>query len=1066
MRINYYILLLFLLSPVYPVSAQALKQLSGNVKSHETAVPLQGATILSTKNRLSTQTDSSGNFTIQVTPVDTLLVTHAGFVPTTVIITDTTKSLVLIALTITAKELGEVIVNTGYESFSKERSTGSFTRLDNALLSQQVSTGIMERLEAIAGGLSVGRKNNTTPNQLMIRGLSTINGPKDPLIILDNFPYEGNIANINPNDVETITLLKDAAAASIWGARAGNGVIVITTKKGKFSQPVQVELNTSVKITDAPDLFYYPLISTSDVIDVEQFLFNKGYRFSDTLSGERVPFSPVYEILFQQRNGQITHEEATARLNALRRYDVRDQFNRYFYQRAVNQQYALNVKGGSQTIAWLLSAGVDRNLSELSAAYNRVNFHSDNRIRLAPRLQLTTGIYFTQSKAISGKPGYGDIRQIKGGLPPYTQFADEQGNPLPFDKDYRRIYTDTAGAGKLLDWRYYPLEDYKHTRTTTRVQDIIANLGLNYSIVKGLTADLKYQYEKQQTDGRNLKDEQSYYARDMVNRFYQPGATGKFPVPQGGILDLSNTTLISQNIRGQLNFEKNWQRHALVAIAGGELRELRATAHSDRLYGYSDATGTFAKVDYANAYPSYVTGVQSFIESNQSIGEKLNRFVSVYANAAYTYRQRYTLSLSGRRDASNTFGIHTNDKWTPLWSAGASWDISKEPIYHFGTIPYLRMRATYGSSGNVDPSLSAVTTIHYSSINPYTQTPFAETDKFYNPDLRWEKSKQLNIGIDFKLRDGRIWGSLEYYRKKGTDLYGPALLDYTVGLGVPSITKNVAGMLATGGDIEINSLNLKGTFSWTTQLNLSFYKDKVTSYYLRSLQGSNFVGDGIGISGLEGKPVNAVFSYSWAGLDPLTGDPLGYDASKQPSKDYATLTGSGTSIHDLVYHGPAMPTAFGSLGNTFNWKGISLSVRLTYKFGHYFMRPSIKYNSLFSNLTGHADYNHRWQKPGDEAFTTVPSMVYPLVSAREAFYSNSAVLVEKADHVRLQYITLAYSLTNQQLKKLPIQAVQFYVNLNDLGLLWRANKHNLDPDYTITAIPPSKNIAMGVRINF
>lgn len=1065
MRMYVYSIVCWLFLPLWAL-AQSSQQIKGRVISRESKLPLQAVTVAAQQQQAATQTNKEGNFVITASGTDTLYITHAGYNSLRIPVSGGLAQPLLIELEVAAKELEEVLISTGYQSVPKERSTGAYNSLGNALLSQQVSTGILERLEAVANGLSVGRKNNTTPNQLMIRGLSTINGPKDPLIIVDNFPYEGDIGSINPNDVESITLLKDAAAASIWGARAGNGVIVITTKKGKYSQPLQVELNTSLKITEAPDLYYFPRISSSALIDVEQFLFSKGWRFADTASLERPPFSPVYEILFRQRKGLLSAAEATEQINALRGYDVREQFNRYFYQNAISQQYALNLKGGSQNMAWLLSGGVDRNVDNLDAAFNRLTLRSENRIRLTKKISLSTGLYWIQSNSVSGKPGYSEIRQYKVGLPSYTRFADDAGNALSLAKDYRSSYTDTAGGGNLLNWQYLPLEEYRHTRKTNRLQNLLATAGLSYNLFKGLTADLKYQYQRQQLNGQTLYTADSYFARDRVNRFYQPFAANKFPVPKGGILDLSEAAIESQNGRGQLNYEQSWKQHSIVALAGAELRQTRTTGTSSRFYGYNNENGTYGKVDFANTYPGFVTGSPLFIDNNQSLSEQLNRFVSVFANAAYTYRQRYTVSLSGRRDASNTFGVRTNDKWTPLWSAGASWDIAAERFYKLKAVSYLRLRITYGFSGNVDPSLSAQTTIRYSSSNPFSQTPTAETDRYYNPDLRWEKSRQFNAALDFKAFNNRLWGSLDVYQKKGTDLYGPALLDYTTGLGVPSITKNVAAMLATGADIELNSINLKGAFTWTSNLNLSLYKDRVTAYYLRSLQGSNFVGDGIGISGLVGKPVNAVFSYQWAGLDPLTGDPQGFDASKQVSKNYGALTGSAVTIDDLVDHGPAMPKHFGSLGNTVSWKGLAVTVRFIYKFGHYFRRPSVNYNSLFSSLEGHADFSNRWQVPGDETRTSIPSMVYPLVANREAFYQNAAVLVEKADLIRLQYITLAYSLTREQVKQLPVQAVQLYANLNDLGLIWRANKHQFDPDYTMAAIPPSKNIAVGVRVNF
>lgn len=1052
--------------------AQARSQtirITGKVVT-EKAEPISEASVSLNRKNDIVRTDEAGYFTLTASLNDSVLITAVSYINQIIPCSRFTEKAapLIIQLRRDVHALDQVIVSSGYQTLPKERSTGSFAVIKSSMLEEQVNINLIEKLESIASSMSVGRKNNITTPQLMIRGLSTINAETDPLVILDNFPYEGNLENINPNDVESITILKDAAAASIWGARAGNGVIVITTKKGKLNQPITIEVNSSVQITDVPNLSYQKTMKASDIIDVEKFLFSKGYRFSDTLSGDKLPFSEVYEVLFKERNGQISANEANSILSDLSQNDVRNDFKKYFYQKSVNQQYALNIKGGSESIAWIFSAGIDNNKDQLNAGLKRINLRNSNMMRVSKKLTVETGINFTQFRTESGKPDPYTIRQIRGGLPIYTQLADQNGNPLPFYKDYRQTFVDTAGSDNIPDWHYYPLNDYKHQRTNNQVIDIVGNLGLTFDLFKGMRLIAKYQYERQQSTGRMLADEESYYARDLTNKFYQPGLTGTamFPIPKGGIMDISNSTLISQNIRWQLNYNREWAKNSIVFLAGAEMRDLKSQGTGLRYYGYNDLLGTYSNVNYAESFRNFVNGYQSFIESNQALSENLNRFVSLFANAAYTYSGRYSLSLSARKDASNTFGVRTNKKWTPLWSAGLSWEISRERFYQISALPWLRFRLTYGYSGNVDPSLAAVTTIHYGANSPYTMTPFSEVDNYENPELRWEKSRQINFGIDFSTAQNRISGSIEIYQKRGTDLYAPALIDYTTGLGGSAIKKNVASMVAKGADVEISSRNLTGNFSWNTNLVFSFYTDKVTNYYLNSLQGSRFVGDGIAISGLTGKPVHSVFSYKWAGLDPTTGDPQGYDHDKQITKDYYVLTGRTISIEDLVYHGQAFPKIFGSIGNTFSWKSLSLSVRLMYKFGHYFKRPTLSYTSLFVALDGHPDFYKRWQQPGDEVFTNVPSMGYPINSSRESFYQNSEVLVEKADHIRLKYVTLSYDFSKKISQRLLSKNIKFYINLSDLGILWRSNGDKLDPDYTNNAIPPSRSYAIGIKANF
>ena len=234
----------------------------------------------------------------------------------------------------------------------------------------------------------------------------------------------------------------------------------------------------------------------------------------------------------------------------------------------------------------------------------------------------------------------------------------------------------------------------------------------------------------------------------------------------------------------------------------------------------------------------------------------------------------------------------------------------------------------------------------------------------------------------------------------------------------------------------------------------------MTDYYLTSLRASNFLRPQPSISGEVGKPVYSVFSYKWAGLDPQTGDPQGF-LDHQVSKDYTKLTGASTLLSDLNYHGSAIPTIFGSLGNTFQYGDFSLNVRINYKMGYYFRRPSVVYSDLFGGFFAHEDFSKRWQKPGDEAMTNVPSMVYPSVTNRNNFYRYSEVLVEKGDHIRLQYVTAAYELSKAKQSWLPFRKIQFYLNINNLGVLWTANEAGIDPEYTSSwnSLVPPRNYA-------
>lgn len=1063
--IQFYLLLAILLCSAIPLNAQQQRTLHGIVKDASGNI-LLNATITDVRSKHSVLNTSDG-FTISLgTLPDTLLVSHIGFNAKRVIVNDVSL-LLTVVLTTSATELQDVTVNTGYQSIPKERATGSFTFIDNKTLNEQVGPNILDRLNGMASSVLFDDSKTKSSNKQLdftIRGLSTINGPQDPLIVVDNFPYEGDLGNINPNDVESITILKDAAAASIWGTRAGNGVVVITTKKGKLNQPVSISFNANVSVGQKPNLFSIDRIASSDYIDVEEFLFKQGYFDNTINSNAYQALTPVVDILNQERSGLLDSSTANAMINVYRKHDVRSDYEKYLYVHPVNQQYALNITGGSSNMAYAISGGIDKDISNLDAGYNRITGSFSNIYHPFKSLQITAGLTYTVSKSTGGRPGYNSIL-IGGRSVPYLMLADANGNPLSVPVDYRDSYTDTAGGGYLLNWKYYPLTDYQHDHSSTTERDLLANLGIQYQIIKGLNIDVKYQYERQESDGRVLYDTASYYTRNLINLFSQVDeASGQvtYNLPVGSILQLSNSVVESQNLRGQLNYNHEWRKGSIAAILGAELREVGTTGNSNTVYGYNDDLLTVAQVDNVNPYPSFLDGSLEYIANGVSFSKKQNNFVSYFGNAAYTYLDKYTVSASFRKDASNLFGVNTNNKWNPFWSAGFAWDVSKEKFYHFGFLPYLKLRATYGFSGNVDQSMSAVTVLEYYNAAVETNLPFAQVNQFANPDLGWEKVGTFNIGFDFASKKNILSGSIEYYQKRGTNLFGVSPIDYTAGLGTNVVTRNVADMSGRGVDITLNNKNIDRAFKWTTSFLFSYNKSITTRYYLQDSTAGAYISIGSSINPLVGKSLYAISAFRWVGLDPQTGDPRGY-AGGVISENYDSIAeqkgGAG-----VVYKGAASPLFFGSVGNTFSWKQLSLTINILYNFVYYFRKNATSYSQLIQSGIGYSDYARRWQKPGDEQHTNVPSFTYPVNSQRDNFYQFSEVNVGRADNIRLQFINLAYNII-PKIKTSLFKSVQVYVNAANLGILWRANHWGVDPEYQGN-IPPAKTYTIGLKAGF
>jgi len=1037
--------------------------------------PVEGAIVTVKGTNKQTSTNANGEFTL--TGVDgnaTLVISAVNIETYEIKVAGRTDLAINVKAKVTTGDVVTVEANTGYQKVKPNEITGSVVVITNEQLNRSVSTNILERLKGITSGLlfRIGSESSEgiqdQRSNLVIRGYSTILANKQPLIIIDNFPFEGDVSSINPNDVESITVLKDAAAASIWGTRAGNGVIVITTKSGRYNLRPKVSFNSNITIQEKPDLLSTPILSSSNYIEIETFLFKRGKYDADINSTVYPALSPVVEILLKRKTGQISQADSASQLNSLKKLDIRNDLLKYYYQKPIRQQYAANLTGGGSNQQYFLSLGYDYNLNNTND-FNRISLTANNTYSLLQhKLEITTGISGSQSLiknfAVQNSFNY-----------PYEQLADSNGNPLRVDMN-RKGYIDTAGIGKLLDWTYFPLKEIEYADNKTTSFNYRINAGIRYKLpVKGLDVDIKYQYSKAVIDGRNLQNQQTFFTRNLINQFsiinWTTGIVTR-PLPLGSILDLTSTTSTSQNIRGQLNYKTKWHnKHQLTVIGGAEAGVQETKFSSYRYYGYNEELGISAPVDYVTTYPNFITGNPSYIPSfGGDFSEISNRQVSFYGNAAYIYKDRYTFSASGRRDGSNIFGTSTNNKWKPLWAVGASWDIDKESFYHVNFLSNLKLRASYGYQGNVDNTTAALLTLLYGGTPTRWRQVYAQVRNPPNPDLRWEKVGQFNIGLIFSLKNKRVSGSIEYYRKKGTDLLGNKELAGSTGL--TSTKANSANIKGSGFDISLATENLKGKLGWNTILLFSHAKDWVSDYKLPIENIGRYVGGSE--NPIVGNPVSALYVYKWAGLDPLTGDPLGY-LNGQVSKEYTKIIAS-TNLNDLTYKGPTTPTLFGSLLNTITWKAFSFSFNVSYKFGYYFRRSSINYSNLFSGGSdkGNSDYEKRWQKPGDEVFTNVPSLVYPANSGttarRDEFYNFSEILIEKGDHIRLQDIRISYVLNKQRFKRFPFQNVELYIYMSNLGIIWKANKVGADPDYILnnsfTSGLPGKTITAGLNINF
>ena len=1099
--------------------------LSGQVLN-EAGYPMLGAIVRVGGTKKVTSTDVEGRFFLKdVDPQGTLIISYVGYRTDTITIAGKTKFIVKMDPQL--NQIQEVrIVSTGYQDLPKERATGSFESISKVQLQHSTDPNLIRRLEGIT--TSMDFRNDLRPVNssnlnaqrsplvnLTIRGKNTLNENENAdlngnfsgqvLVVIDGIAIPYSIDKVNPNDVESVTILKDAAAASIWGSRAANGVIVIKTKKGGYNSKLRVSLSSNLNVTEKIDLFYNKTMQIGDFVEAQKLQFlnaNKplpAVSISSLYGQETV--SPVAEILDAWKfKGLTTEQEAMAQLEALKNNDIRRDYTKYFLRNAFTQSHALSIDGGSEKFNYRVSGGYDKSLNNTrNSGLDRIVLTYNASARPVKNLELQGNISYN----VQNNKEQAEENRITGiansTFFPYSRLMDEQGNPAELTKTYRPGFIDlfesTYTGGQFLSWRYKPLEDINEGYSTLKSQNLNLNFSSTYQILKGLSLQATYNYNTGRNEDNSLYRQNSFYMRNLINYFTTSLAstdpkTGN-PVtpyvrqlPLGGQYTTGLTKSSNQTLRGQLNLNKSWnEKHEISAIAGLDLAQNYSILKTDGYYGYNESTlRSDNKLDYKTMIPIIFaedfSGYNGEYISNLSRGFLDNkvRTLSWYANAAYTFNRKYTLSASVRKDLSSEFGRGTNQKGTPYYSVGGSWNIAAEPFYHSELFPVLTFRSTFGYNGNVNPSILARPLITYSDVNGDNELPYAYTSfgtGISNNKLRPEKTGIWNIGMDFGLKGNRLSGSLQYYNKKTTDLLANGELDPST--GYTNITYNTGNLMGHGIDLNLNSLNVQsGLFKWNTNVLFSYNKVKVTKLYAAttSLAG-NVVSNSSG-SYNEGYDLSRMFGYRWAGLDPETGDPRGYlngeivSIADNAAGNAAYQGIQNASLSEVRYFGSAVPVYYGAVRNTFSYGNFSVSANLMYKLGYYFRRPSsqiLNYSQLNSNIPSiqGIEYQNRWQKPGDELHTNVPSAIYTSSNLnRDNFYKYAEINVLKGDHIRLQELNFSYTITPG--KSWFIKNPRVSANVNNLGIIWKANKEGIDPE--VFDYPNPRSYSFGFSANF
>ena len=939
------------------------------------------------------------------------------------------------------------VVSTGLQDIPKERVTGSYVTVNNENFNRRVGATILTRLDELVPGLLRRIENSLEKedlNSYSIRGISTINAETKPLLVVDNFIYEGDVSDINPNDIATVTLLKDAAATSIWGVRAGNGVIVMTTKRGTLAKKQSIEFVSNFTFRDKPDMMGIPSIPSRDIIAFETERFNSGYydsRLNDDFTFPALPL--LVEILNKEKHGIITEKQAEIEKQMLMTSDIRFQTEQYVVRSSLLQQYALNISGATQNYQYYSSIGYDRNDQAFrNNKDERLTLRFSNTWKPTSNVSVLGELNWAQSKDV--KRNTFNEQRDNVFTSPYNALIGYDGSFLAVPYEYRTQYVDTVNFPGMVDWHYVPMLESTKSNIVNRNTSVRLLGEIRYLILNDFAFSTSFQWQKADNNFKRIQTLDLYNVRNEINKYVTVNSDNQstiYPIPLGGTYLESNGYNQSWNFRSQLTYNKNIDDHSISALIGIETRENKGeTSVMPLQHGFDSETYTFQQVLFGvwNQRPSNIP--YEITPTYMNLRGRIDRFSSYFGNASYKYRNKYTFYGSGRIDQSNFFGVNANERIVPLWSAGLSWDASNEMFLSTKWLHQLKFRFSYGYSGNVTPGVTPLATAVYGNPSAPLMLPYAIITKPPNPNLKWEKVQQTNMGIDFSLFDRKLYGSVDLYNKKGLDLI--SLISINPSSGFTTYTGNNASIKSYGSDIVIGTFNKAGDFNFNSVINFSINKNKVLRYSVSPPTGeispSKYSG---GLIPIIGKPMEKIYSYQWAGLEAQTGDAqviINGRISGSNGIDSANL-------NDMNYHGSTVPLIFGSIRNDITWRKLRLSIGISYRLKYFFRRNSFS-GILSDNATfQHEDFLKSWKKAGDERVTNVPGFLENYPDRRYTAYSNSAVLIEKGDHIRLQDVRIDYQLNllSKGVEKKGIN-VNVYLYANNIAFIWKASRYNPD----------------------
>ena len=1075
--------------------------ISGIIKDENGEV-LPGANIRVKGTSLQTFTDVDGYYQMEV-PSDNceIEITYLGMNPQSFFLSKGNLAVKRNIRMDSDNRLDEVVV-TGYQTISKERATGAYSIVSSKDLEKRHATNLSQALDGLVAGLQ-GNNDGRGGKRFTIRGTGTLMADVTPLIVVDGFPIIDNssvAADSNPNlnalerlntdDIESITLLKDAAAASIWGARSANGVIVITTKKANRNNKWTVDAGTQFSIATKPDVQQLTNLATSEqTINYMRWMYENNMVSSPFTTSIDNLYRPITQadLLMHQGylTGTLSMDEMNTQLNRLAQLDNRQQIKDNLLKSVLRNQTNVAVSGNIDK--WRTRVSMEYNYDSgnfLGSNDNMWKLDWRNDYELNKFLSFTAGVNLVHSNRHTSLVNIGSISE----LAPYEMLLNEDGS---YASNVHNSYS-TYILQTLFDWsgftyhdmNYNLLQDARSRRSRTVNTQARTQLGLQVNIIEGLHFNSKFQYETSHYRQKDVNGEESFYTRFNVNN-YTPtdnigNALGPSALPAGDIVINRNGKNRSALFRNDITFDRVFgEKHAINAVVGNEVSNYYyQTWTHPYLYGVKDNNpGTPGMPGYFDT----ISGSQSTIGGVPANGKEYvystwnhNRFVSFYGNASYMFDDRYGLSFSARSDASNLITSEPKYRWSPLWSVGAMWNMANESwLKDNHAINRLTLRLTYGKNGNAATSSSARTTINTNSsgVDEMTgQYPGSISD-YGNPTLRWEKTAITNFGIDFSLFNNHLFGSVDYYNKKSTDVLGSVAIASVNGTSYA--TFNNAELTNNGVEVSLGTTANLGDFRFSGNLTYAYNKNKVTKLYTEG----NTVSEMMNAYYVPGYPISPIFTFDYSGL--MNGVPSFQDVNgtRYSITDFSVYYMNWQDM--LHYQGTTVAPHTAGLNLNVQWKDISVSAYFNGRFGGKMLMPKFGYNyydvwygktSISQQVTDLMDAQGKpiMNPERDMPLPTVDDEGNPIDVQSYGIYSmytrSINTSVEDASYIYLNEINIDYAVPHSLFGNGWIKGMNIFGKIENVGLIWSANSKHYHPEYLPGMYKPTLTFTLGANI--